>query len=166
MKSVGRIIDEILQLRNKLGDREVVFHHDLLTLRHEYIEELCREIRRRVPGLTWKCSARFDTIDAHILEEMRRAGCNAIFLGIEAATPRMQKIIDKHLDLSGFEEKIKLLKDLDYRTDLSFIVGFPGEELGDIETLLSLVLRVRALHQQTGDGRRHHRSQEPRGQGF
>jgi len=145
LKSVQRIIDEILYLKNKFGYEEIAFHHDILTLQRKYIEELCREIRRQVPGLTWKCSARFDTIDAQILKEMRAAGCNAIFLGIEVATPRMQKIINKHLDLTGFEEKIKQLKDLDYRFDLSFIVGFPEEEPEDIEALLVLALKAKYL---------------------
>lgn len=145
LKPVQRIIDEILYTREKLGDQRIIFTHDIMTLRHEYMEELCREIETRMPGLAWKCHARFDSIDKPLLEKMRRAGCNEIFFGIEAATPRMQKIIKKQLDLTGFEQKIMWLKELDFRFSLSYIVGIPGEEPEDMEAMLGQAIRAKSL---------------------
>lgn len=145
LKSVQRIINEILYTREKLGNQRIIFTHDIMTLRHEYMEELCREIQRQVPGLIWKCHARFDSINKPLLEKMHGAGCNEIFFGIEAAVPRMQKILKKQLDLTGFEEKIKWLKDLKFRFSLSYIVGVPGEEPCDIEVILAQALWTKSL---------------------
>lgn len=145
LKPVQRIIDEILYTREKLGEQRIIFTHDIMTLRHDYMEDLYREIQRQVPGLTWKCHARFDSIDKSLLENMQRAGCNEIFFGIEAATPRMQKIIKKNLDLTRFDQKIKWLKELNLRFSLSYIVGIPGEEPRDIEAILSHALKVKSL---------------------
>jgi len=119
------VIDEILVTREKFGNQRIIFNHDILVYHHDYIDELCREIKLKVPGLTWKCHARFDTINTNILEKMHDAGCNEIFLGIETATPRMQKLINKQLDLAQFEDTLTTLRDLNYRFSLSFIVGFP-----------------------------------------
>jgi len=145
LKPVRRIIDEILYAREKLGNQRIIFTHDIMTLRHDYMEELCREIQRRVPGLVWKCHARFDSIDKPLLEKMHGAGCNEIFFGIEAAAPGMQKILKKQLDLTGFEEKIKWLKELTFRFSLSYIVGVPGEEPRDIEAILAQALWTKSL---------------------
>ena len=145
LKSVSRIIEEILYVRGKFGDERIIFNHDIMTLRREYMAELCREIASRVPGLTWKCHARFDTIDKPLLEKMRRSGCNEIFFGIEAVTPRMQKVLKKQLDLTGFEEKIEWLKELDFKFSLSYIVGVPGEESRDIEAILAQTMWVKSF---------------------
>jgi radical SAM superfamily enzyme YgiQ (UPF0313 family) len=145
LKSVQRIIDEILYTREKLGNQRIIFTHDIMTLRRDYMEQLCREIQRQVPGLVWKCHARFDSTDKKLLENMRQAGCNEIFYGIETTTPRMQEILKKRLDLTGFNEKIKYLKDLDFRFSLSFIVGVPGEEPQDIDSVLNHALRAKSL---------------------
>jgi len=145
LKSVQRIIDEIVYSRRCLGDRRVIFHHDLMTLDHVFVEELCKEISRQVPGLVWKCHSRFDTVDEPLLEKMRLAGCNEIFFGIEAASPRMQEVIRKRLDLSGFDEKLAVLKRLGFSFSLSFIVGVPGEELPDIRAILDMALLAKSL---------------------
>lgn len=145
LKSVQRVIDEILYIRNRFGNQRIIFKHDILIYQHDYIDELCREIRHQVPDLAWKCHARFDTINVDILKKIRDAGCNEIFLGIEAATPRMLEVINKQLDLSTFDKTIKILADLKFRFSLCFILGFPEEESADIEAIFSLALRARHL---------------------
>jgi radical SAM superfamily enzyme YgiQ (UPF0313 family) len=139
------VIEEILAIRKRFGNQRIIFKHDILIYQHDYIAALCREIQRRVPDLTWKCHARFDTIDADILKKIRDAGCNEIFLGVEAATPRMLEVMNKQLDLSSFDETINVLKDLKFRFSLSFILGYPEEGPADIEAVFALALRVRAL---------------------
>jgi radical SAM superfamily enzyme YgiQ (UPF0313 family) len=145
LKPVRRIMDEILYAQARQGEQRVIFTHDIMTLRREYMEELCGEIQKRVPGLTWKCHARFDSIDKSLLEKMRRAGCNEIFFGIEAATSRMQEIIKKQLDVTGFDQTIMWLKELNFRFSLSYIVGIPGEKPQDIKAVLSQALKVKSL---------------------
>ncbi len=144
LKSVERVMEEIMETRKRFGGRRIIFKHDILIYQHDYIDALCRAIRRRLPGLTWKCHARFDTIDRNILEKIRDAGCNEIFLGVEAATPRMLEAMNKQLDLAAFDETVKALNDLEFRFSLSFILGYPGEEPADVEALFDMALRVRA----------------------
>ncbi len=143
LKSVTRVIEEILYTRERFGNRKVIFNHDILVYHHDYISDLCREIERRVPGLSCRCHARFDTIDDSILKKMRRAGCSEIYLGIETATPRMQKLLNKNLDLTGLEKTLETFRELDYKFCLSFIVGFPEEEPADIEGIFAMALRAR-----------------------
>ncbi len=145
LKSIDRIMKEIVYTRNRWGDQRIIFNHDILTFHRPYIESLCNEIKACMPDLTWKCHARFDTIDEALLKKMKEAGCNEIFLGIEAVTPRMQQMLNKRLDLTGFDDLILALKKLNLRFSLSFIVGIPGETVEDIKELLSYALRTKML---------------------
>ncbi len=87
-----------------------------------------------LPGtaLQWSCSARTDCVDEELLDLMVRAGCEGIFFGVETGSPRMQKIIDKHLDIERAHEIIDAVERLGIRSTISLIVGFPEETWEDV----------------------------------
>ncbi len=145
LKSVDRIIKEILYIREKAGNKTLMFLHDLLTLDHSFLEQLCREIKRRAPGLTWKCYARLDTLNESVLRKMRGAGCDEIFIGIEVASERMQRKIKKYNDMNGFDDIMEVMKELGFIVRMSFMVGFPFEKLSDTVPLFSFIMRKRVF---------------------
>ena len=146
VKSVERVLEEISVIQSCFGDKKVIFNHDLLTFDHSYVCQLSRALQAHTPRVNWGCSARLDSVTPDLLAEMRKAGCERIFLGIEVATPKMQKSIRKNLDLTHLDETLNALVSLDFGFTLSFIVGFPGEESSDIEALVLSVLRSKSRH--------------------
>jgi len=147
VKSIERILSEISLIQKQLGQRTVIFNHDLLTFDRAFIEELCNGLKQQTPLIRWGCSARLDTIDESILIEMREAGCERIFMGVEVATERMQKVIRKRLDLTQVQETIELLMKHNFVITLSFIVGFPEEQTVDYEALWSLIFKLLSMNQ-------------------
>lgn len=145
LKSVSRVMAELMEIRRRFGNQRIIFKHDILIFQHDYVAELCREIKRQLPGLIWKCHARFDSIDEDILIKMRDAGCNEVFLGIEAASPRMLDIMNKQLDLGAFDHIMGILNRKKFRFNLSFILGYPGETPADVEAIFAMAMHVRSL---------------------
>lgn len=135
LKSAARVVDEVMEIERHLGKRRIIFNHDLLTLRRGFVEELCGEILRRVPGLVWKCHARLDTLDNELLDMMAKAGCNEIFLGLEGATEKMQRAVGKNLDVSRFGVPVEWAREGKILFSLSFIVGFEEEGEDDLEAM-------------------------------
>jgi len=147
VKSIERILSEIAVIQEQLGRKTVIFNHDLLTFDRAFIEELCDTLTQQTPLIRWGCSARLDTIDESILIKMREAGCERIFFGVEVATERMQKIIRKRLDLAKVHETIEILMKHNFVITLSFIVGFPEEQVADYEALWSLIFKLLVMDQ-------------------
>jgi len=145
LKSVDRVLDEIAAIRQKLGSARIIFSHDLLTLKRNYVFELCRGIKTRLPGLVWKCHARLDTLDGEMLAAMSDAGCNEIFVGLESATEKMQKVVNKRLDIHKFGIPLENAVSLNIRFGLSFIVGFPEEDDDDIAAIFAYALKAKRL---------------------
>lgn len=145
LKSVDRIIDEVLYIREKVGGKTLMFLHDLLTLDHAFIHQLCDQLIERTPGLEWKCYARLDTLNESILKKMRDAGCEEIYIGIEVVSDRMQEQIGKYKKINRYEEMMKQLQCMGFIVRLSFVVGFPFETLHDTIPLFDYVFRMRAL---------------------
>jgi len=63
---------------------------------------------------------------------MAQAGCRGIFFGIETGSARLQKIIDKGLDLAEAAGRIGTCDKFEIKTAVSLITGFPEETTSDL----------------------------------
>ncbi|MFW9786235.1 MAG: B12-binding domain-containing radical SAM protein [Candidatus Thorarchaeota archaeon] len=145
IKSVERVIEEVELVQKELGNRPFNFNHDLLTFNREYLEELCNRLMKLKKPVRWGCSARLDTIDEVLLSKMSKAGCIGLFLGIETATDRMQKSINKRINLDRLIDCVRHAVNHGISVTLSFIVGFPDEEFFDIEMLWRRLFKAKSL---------------------
>ncbi len=63
---------------------------------------------------------------------MSKAGCRGIFFGIETGSRRMQKVIDKGLDLNDSAERVRSCDEFKINTAVSLMAGFPDETMDDL----------------------------------
>jgi hypothetical protein len=89
---------------------------------------------------TWYCSARTDSVDDDLIALMSAAGCDGIFFGIETGSPRLQKVIDKHLDVGKAAAVVDSTARHNMSTTTSMIIGFPEEERGDVEATVGFLI--------------------------
>lgn len=142
IKSPSRIFAEITFLYNKYGIKKFSFEHDLFLINKRAVIELCELIKSSDLDIKWGCSSRLDRIDEELICKMAEAGCYSIFFGIETGSSRMQKIINKNLDLSLIDSIVPLIKEHNISPVFSFIYGFPDETIQDIEDTLELMYRL------------------------
>ncbi|MES0489124.1 MAG: radical SAM protein [Leptospirales bacterium] len=145
VKSTDRIIEEMLLIEKKLGPVRILFNHDTFTVDREYVLELCDKIIKNIPNPDWLCFSRLDTLDKEMYTKMGEAGCTDIFVGLESATKKMQKTLNKKLDVNEFDMLLDIAKNTKIGIVLAFIVGFPEEEKQDIKEMLSFLLKVKYL---------------------
>jgi hypothetical protein len=96
--------------------------------------EALLENNRKNPedAFIWGCSARTDCVDEELIALMSRAGCRGIFFGIETGSTRMQKIIDKGLELNDSAERVRSCDKFKINTAVSLMAGFPDETMNDL----------------------------------
>lgn len=143
LKDIERIVFEIKQIKQQYGVSRFSFVHDLFTVNKQNILKFCEEILEEKISITWSCSARLDTLTDELLEKMSDAGCRDIFLGIETGSSKMQKIINKNLDLNLIDKLIFFVnkyKSIDFTC--SFMYGFPMETIDDLKETLDLIRRI------------------------
>lgn len=137
LKSAARLVEELDFLHRTYGISDFALTHDLFTVNRHKVREFCEAVESR--RYTWKCSARMDCVDEELLERMSAAGCRNIYYGIEAGSARMQAISKKHLDLALFDPILATTQRLGMSATVSFITGYPEEELPDQEATLDLM---------------------------
>ena len=142
-KKIDQILQLMAYLRKEYGVRSFSFQHDNITSSKTILKELCIGIKRLGLDISWGCSARLDSLDQEVITLMAESGCNEIFLGIETGSPRMQRIIDKQLDLNEVICISDLLRSNGINFTASFMMGFPEEELEDLEMTIRLMTALR-----------------------
>src|SRR6266853_2619803 len=132
LKSPAAVIEQMRALRQRYGCSSFALVHDMFTVDRKRVVEFCEAMIASGEGFSWGCSARTDCIDEELIDLMARAGCGSIFFGIETVSVRMQKVIDKGLDLGEAARHIRSTTSRGMRTTVSHIIGFPTETKEDL----------------------------------
>ena len=151
LKSPGKMIEHMRTAASLYGKTSFVLTHDLFTVDRRRVREFCEAMIASGEGFRWSCSARTDCIDEDMIELMARAGCVGLFYGVETGSPRMQKIVDKHLDVEHAKRMVFAAGRHKVSTTSSLIMGYPEEKLEDLDLSIDFfatTLRVDGAEQQ------------------
>jgi radical SAM superfamily enzyme YgiQ (UPF0313 family) len=124
-RSVDNVIAEVSELVRCYGTRELRFWDDVLTMREDYVIELCKELAPF--NLTWSCNGRVKLLSDRMLGAMKRAGCWEIDLGIEAANNGVLEAINKRFTKEEAADTIRRIKEHGMEVRTFFILGLPTE---------------------------------------
>jgi radical SAM superfamily enzyme YgiQ (UPF0313 family) len=133
LKTPNRMIADMKRVKETYGISSFDLVHDMFTVDRKRVVAFCQALLESGESFHWGCSARTDCIDDELIELMSEAGCEGIFFGIETGSQRMQKIIDKGLDLVEAAERIKTTDRFKITTAVSLITGFPEETPVDLK---------------------------------
>lgn len=111
--------------------------------RPSYPHEVCRAIIDLGLKLEWSCYARADDVDEELAELMRRAGCFAVFFGIESGDDGVLKLMRKGHDSADAARGIRIVQEAGIRAHANFVVGYPGDSRAANERTLEFIQRSR-----------------------
>jgi len=128
-RSPENVIGEVEYLVNKYGIREFEISDDSFNLDMDRAKAIARFIIERGLKLRMAFSngLRVDRMDEELLGLLKKAGTFRITYAVESASPRVQKLIGKNLNLKRAQETITLTAARGIITTGFFILGFPGE---------------------------------------
>jgi pyruvate-formate lyase-activating enzyme len=138
VKSPERILAEIALVRELFGTTRAHFTHDLFTTHRRWVRTVCAALIDAGVPIRWTCSARTDTVEEDLLDLMARAGCDAIYFGIESGSERVLREIRKDIPLARSFAVLEQCGRVGITPNAGFIVGFPSEDSESIrETFLA-----------------------------
>jgi len=140
LKSPSRCLEQMTFLSQAYGITRFDLIHDMFTVDRRRVVDFCEAFLRSGKGFTWNCSARTDCVDDDLVALMSKAGCRGIFFGIETGSPRMQKIIDKGLDLGEAASVVESTEKHGIRITTAVISGFPEEQRDDLKASINFLM--------------------------
>jgi radical SAM superfamily enzyme YgiQ (UPF0313 family) len=132
LKSPAQMIADMRRVKQTYGINSFELVHDMFTVDRKRVVAFCEALIASKEEFYWGSSARTDCIDEELIALMARAGCRGIFFGIETGSRRMQKIIDKGLELNESAERVRSCDKFKISTAVSLMAGFPDETMHDL----------------------------------
>lgn len=144
MRSPENIVNEISILVKKYHVEEIQIYDDIFNVNRDRVLLICDLIIRQ--NLHIKVSfpngLRGDMLDDDLIHTLKRAGVYMITFAIETASPRIQRLIRKNLDIDKVIKAISCAHNAGLITRGFFMIGFPTETEDDIKKTLRLAVRL------------------------
>lgn len=138
-KSPEMVVDEMKNLINNYGVKEIHFLDDNIAVDRNRLKMICEEI------IWWNLKIKWATpngipywlLDKELLDLMKKSGCYRITLGIESGDPEIRKYIGKAFPLEKAKEVISYANKIGIWTVTTNIIGFPYETEEQIERTIN-----------------------------
>lgn len=129
----ARSVEYLGKLNKKYGIKYFLFLNNTINLSKKYINEFCDEIISSELKILWSDCARADNLDRETLVKMRKAGCIRLVYGMETASPKLLKYIDKEINLKRLKNILSWTDEAGIWTGIEIISGFPHETKEDLD---------------------------------
>lgn len=129
------VFQEIEYLYKTYGIREFQIVDDSFNVKKERAKNICDLIIRSGLKifLTFPNGVRGDIVDQELLLKLKQAGTYKITYAIETASPRLQKLLRKNINLPKLQDTITLTNKLGILTHGFFMAGFPTETKEELQ---------------------------------
>ena len=155
-RPVAEVLEAVKNAVQKTGFEEV----SLLSLSssdHSKISEMLIGINKMSQELRFNLSLpslRIETFDDQLIETMRGKKRGNFTLAPEAASERIRQSINKPISDQDLFSTVEKIFRMGWRNlKLYFMIGFPGEELEDVQKIVDLCLKVNQIGKEILHGR-------------
>ena len=142
MRSPKNVADELEFLHKTYGADQFTFYDDTFTVDQPKTAKICEEIRNRKLKIEWDCETRVDMVTKELLLKMRKAGCIAIWFGVESGSQRIIDAMEKGFSIAQATRAFKWAKEAGLLTVAGVILGFPGETKETAWETIKLVEKI------------------------
>ena len=109
-RSVDNVIQEVLDVATKYPLELVYFRDDSFNLLSDWIEEFSEKYSKQVK-IPFVCTSHLNAMTDKVAEDLKRAGCVTVEVGVEAGNPRVRnEILKRHMKDQDIKERQRLNK--------------------------------------------------------
>ena len=132
-QSITRVVDELQHHVETYGIRHFSFVDEMISAKR--FLKLSEEILKRGLDIAFYAFAKptTDNFTPEILEVMYKAGCRAIYWGVESGSDRVLKLMDKGNNVESTSQTLIAANKAGIRNHLFLIVGYPTETSSELK---------------------------------
>ena len=142
VKSSQQMISELDAVINNFHVKNAYFMDLEFTINRNLVEAICDYLISKRYDFKWTCQTRFDLIDEWLLEKMKRAGCDLIHFGVEAANDKALKALGKGMTVEKIEAGMKMIRKVKIRSACFFLMGVLGSTDEDMKEIIRFSMKL------------------------
>ena len=125
LRSPENVLSELRHLKTEYGVEHVRFIDDTFTFDKHRTIAIANGIRDL--DMTFICMTRADKIDEEIADALKLGGCTQVQLGIETASPRLLKLMNKGETVRDYGRAMSALTNAEVPVKALLIMDYPTE---------------------------------------
>jgi radical SAM superfamily enzyme YgiQ (UPF0313 family) len=125
------------------GVQHVWFGDDVFALNHHWMQEFAAEVTKRDAAVPFKIQSRADLMSEQIVEHLKAAGCDEVWMGVESGAQTVLNAMDKGLSLPSVIVARRRLKEAGIRACYFLQFGYPGETWKELQETIGFVRETR-----------------------
>jgi p-methyltransferase len=133
------VLRQQFRLLKSRGVEFIYFIDDTFNVPLPRFKKLCRMMIEEDFGFRWASYFRCANADEETFDLIKRAGCVAVFAGIESGDQQILKNMNKAAKVSAYKNGLRMLAERDIMVYASFIIGFPGETASSVQNTLEFI---------------------------
>jgi len=139
-KTITQSVTELQEIVDRFDPDYITFADNLFTPNKKYTVELCEAFIANGFRFKFSVTSRADLVNPELLAVMRRAGCQAIFYGLECANDNILRFIKKGITVEQMVKAIEMTKEAGIYPMVSIMFGQPSETVDDFFNSLRIAL--------------------------
>jgi len=144
-RSPENVVDEMEMLWSE-GYEEVGFVDDNFLLNQKRVDKICELIRKRKIRMDLWVEGRTDQASLETMRNLAKAGCRAIYFGIESGNEHVLKYYGKNITPEISRRAVSNARRAGIDTVIgSFIVGAPIETMSDVRRTFDFAMSLRDM---------------------
>ena len=142
-KSVGRLIEEIRQVRARYPLKTVVFNDDTFIVDKRWFLEFAEKFRREI-GLEYTCNVRANLVDDEVAQALDASGCRGVNWSIESGNEQMRHdVLRRKMSNEQIYHAGRALTRYRIKFRIGNLLGLPGETTEQMLETLEMNIKVK-----------------------
>lgn len=144
LRDINLLFEEILDHISKHNPHLFCFYESLINGNPSYLDSFCETILNQGIRFSWTAPMTvIKKLNNRMFLKIKKAGCVAVNFGVESGSDKILKRMRKPFSVRDMEKALELAHHAGIRTEINFIVGYPGEDKEDFEDTLMFLRRNR-----------------------
>jgi len=141
-KTPEQVIKEFDLLYNKYHIKHIEIIDDTFTLNKQHVEKICDLLIERKYDFNMWAFSRTDTSDPRLLEKMKKAGINWVFMGVEAGNERILHSVTKRQNLDQIRKAVDMAHEAGMNVGTNYIFGLDDDDFKTMQQTVDLAVEL------------------------
>lgn len=140
--SVPYIIEALKYLKNKYHLNTFVFCDSLINYNLDWLDKFCLHLIKERLNIKWEAQIRIThDFPLELAKSMKESGCYNLFVGLESASHKVLKLMNKGYSPDTAQDFLTTLKKAGLHFEVSIIVGYPQEDEEDFSQTVDFLIK-------------------------
>jgi len=143
LRRVDNVLEEVDLLVRKYNIKSICFQDDLFTIDKNWIKEFSEKYSKEF-GLPFQCLSRTEMITPDLCNDLKKAGCQMLAMGIESGNRSLrQNILKRNNTDEDIINAFKIAREAGIKTHSFNMIGLPYETQENINESIKLNRNVK-----------------------